>query len=266
MKAGRSATGSAESSSRTSPTASARRTLRRISWRSFLPSVPSQSSIEAPWGRVATGQTSSCSTVIVQPQSRSRRPKAAVRAVADGSPQRSRRRSTASHCRGVMRVAAVREVVGGGLGDPVQVAGRGQQRGVVGVVRGAEEHGLGVGRDGRQRRAVLVPDARAPRAVAGLHLVTVHQRDDAHGLRAGCGPGRDHDQGLLVGVRAVAVPPRPMHGPARERGRPGVRVDEGVPLGRFDRVERATLGPQRGKGHRRGRDAGGRRTVGFAGH
>ena len=39
MKVSRSASGSGESSSRTSPTASARRTLRRISWRSFLPSV-----------------------------------------------------------------------------------------------------------------------------------------------------------------------------------------------------------------------------------
>ena len=39
MNASRSASGSGESSSRISPTASARRTLRRISWRSFLPSV-----------------------------------------------------------------------------------------------------------------------------------------------------------------------------------------------------------------------------------
>ena len=37
MNVSRSATGSADSSRRTSPAASARRTLRRISWRSFLP-------------------------------------------------------------------------------------------------------------------------------------------------------------------------------------------------------------------------------------
>ena len=39
MNVSRSASGSCESSNRISPTASARRTLRRISWRSFLPSV-----------------------------------------------------------------------------------------------------------------------------------------------------------------------------------------------------------------------------------
>ena len=39
MNASRSATGSVDSTSSTAPAASARRTLRRISWRSFLPSV-----------------------------------------------------------------------------------------------------------------------------------------------------------------------------------------------------------------------------------
>ena len=39
-KASRSASGSVDRSRRTSPAASARRSLRRISWRSFLPSVP----------------------------------------------------------------------------------------------------------------------------------------------------------------------------------------------------------------------------------
>ena len=48
MKVSRSASGSVESVSRISPTASARRILRRISWRSFLPSVARKPSKSMP--------------------------------------------------------------------------------------------------------------------------------------------------------------------------------------------------------------------------
>ena len=51
MNVSRSASGSGESSNRTGPTASARRTLRRISWRSFLPSVARKSSMSTPVGQ-----------------------------------------------------------------------------------------------------------------------------------------------------------------------------------------------------------------------
>ena len=162
------------------------------------------------------------------------------------------------------RVAAVGEVVGERVGDGAEVVGCREERRVVGVVAGAEEHGLGVRRDGGDRGAVLVADRRPQLDVAGLHLVPVHQRDDAH--RAGVRPGvrRDDDDRLLVRVRAVRIPPRAMDAPARERGRPGVRIHEAVPVGLLDGIEGATHRTQCGQGHRRGRPADGRRTGGLA--
>ena len=86
----------------------------------------------------------------------------------------------------------------------------------------------------------------------------------ATGSASGRRVGRDDDEGLLVGVRAVGVPPGALEGPAGERGRPGVRVHEAVPVGLLDGIEGATHRSQCGQGHRRGRSADGRRTGGLA--
>ena len=127
-----------------SPTTSARRSLRRISWRSFLSSVARYSS-QSPLGEVMTGQTSSCSrrdvpaACAARSQGRIPAPAGPGRRSAAGA---GRRRPMVGR-RGRRRAA-------GEVSRPdaaATAAGRlgGQDRGVVGVVAGAEEDGLGIG-------------------------------------------------------------------------------------------------------------------------
>ena len=102
-----------------------------------------------PGGTRTTGQTSSRSTLSVQPSAISRAPNAAARASAAGSPQRRRRRSI-DVPRGRMRIVAGRrrgEVVGDRIGHGGQVARVGEHGRVVGVVGRAEEDRLRRWRD-----------------------------------------------------------------------------------------------------------------------
>ena len=113
-------------------------------------------------------------------------------------------------------------------------AGRGQDRRVVGVVRGAEED------RGRRRCATGVSSTVG--AVAHLRVDRARRRarprGDASAGRSRSGPppaaasaGHD-DQRLLVGVRAVGVPPRTLERPAGEGRRPRVAGRRGHPRSR----------------------------------
>ena len=112
-----------------------------------------------------------------------------------------------------MTAGGVREMVGQGLGDGREVAGRRQDRGVVGVVRGTEEHRRRGGIDPRQLQRVAVAHRRVGQRVGGLHLVAVHQRDDRPGFVA-VRPVRADEQRFLVGVVPEGVPPGSLEGPA----------------------------------------------------
>ena len=193
---------------------------------------------------------------------------------AEGSGQRIGRRVAAAEAAevhgvpriGVLRVPRRAAVRSQRLGHGRQVLGRGEQRGVVRVVRGAEEDRLRVRRDGGQLRAAGVADRGVQLHVGGLHLVAVHEGRDGHGRGVVGRVGRDQDHGLLVGVGAVPVPPGAMERPAREGRCPGVRVHERVPGRGIHVVERAADGPQgSGPGLRRRRVTVGRRTGRFAG-
>ena len=213
----------------------------------LLPRVPSWSSHAAPAG-VTTGQTSSArccrpATAISGARRHVERDRA--------SPRRRRRRSTSPRPRArvspwpevVRRAAARREVLG-----------RAEQRRVVRVVRGPEEHGLGVGR--HRGQGTSPPGGgcwSAARESARLHLVAVHERDDAHeAATPGAGRPRRRPTSPRGRLRRRR-PTTPVERPAREGSRPRVPVNEGVPLRRLDRVERTALSPQCGEGHRRGR-------------
>ena len=97
--------------------------------------------------------------------------------------------------------------------------------------------------------------------------MAVHERHDAHETATLARVGGDDDQRLLVRVGAVAVPPRPVERPAREGGRPRVRVDEGVPppparSSRTDGARPATRGrPPAGSSCRWPADSRTRRSV-----
>ena len=98
--------------------------------------------------------------------------------------------------------------------------------------------------------------------VRRLDLVAVHERDDR---RPGRRPVRrrrvEDDQRLLVGVRAVGVPPRPVERPARERRRPRVRAASAsqVARGRSRRTDARTAIE---RGGRQAASRGGRRGLG----
>ena len=245
-KASRSATGSVERSRRTSPAASARRSLRRTSWRSFLGSVPRYPSKSVPASNVTTGQTSSRSRTRVQP--------APVRR-AEGVGQRDDRGIAAAEAPQVDdvpggRVVGVVGAVGGrqgvrqGFGHRREVVRPGQDRRVVGVVAGPEEDRLRRRGDGRRGHVRHAAEAGPEDRVVGLHLVAVHERHDRDG-RPGVGRRRvHHDQRLFVGVRAVGVPPGAVDPPAGEGGRPRAGRGQGVPGRRVDGLEGPADGTQ----------------------
>ena len=135
--------------------------------------------MSAPSGSVTTGQTSSRSTLSVQPWAISRAPRAAASASAAGSPQRRRRRSRTSQS----RASRDDEVVRDGVGDGRQVGRRAQDGRVVGVIRRPEEDGGRRRRDGRQVRVRAVAKGRVDERVARLDLVAMHERDDRDDAR-----------------------------------------------------------------------------------
>jgi hypothetical protein len=99
---------------------------------------------------------------------------------------------------GVARVATVGQVVGDGVGHRGEIGRGREQRRVVGVVRGAEEHGRRVRRDLRERRAVRAAHLGPQLHVAGLHLVAVHQRRDGDRIRVVRPVRRDEGERLLA--------------------------------------------------------------------
>ena len=156
--------------------------------------------------------------------------------------------------------------------DRGQVVGRGEDRGVVGVVRGAEEDRLRGRRDRGQTGVVAMADLRGGGGVGGLDLVAVHERhdrDEVARLRPARGTARrGDDEGLVVGALPVGVPPRPLEGPRRERRRPRVAGGEGVPRRAGDRAEGASLDSQGSGGSGRitgvlGLSGGGRARTGW---
>ena len=125
------------------------------------------------------------------------------------------------------------------------------------VRRPEEDARRGVG-DRQQYAAGLVADRGPGRHVAGLQLVAVHQRHDAHDAcrPVGCGGRRrhlwcrlvHHDECLVVGGGAVRVPPCLLDAVSRERSRPRRGVGEGVPSRFRDLAERAAHGHKAGAG------------------
>ena len=198
-------------------------------------------------GTSTTGQTSSCSTLSVQPRrpraARRRspaRPRPGRRSEGDGDP----RRPTGGGGSGRRRRRGSRRA----RRRPPAVLGRGEQRRVVRVVGGAEEHGLGIGRDGGQRagrpawrivvRSSMSPGSTSWRCISGTMPTG---RASASGIRAGSPRPSPRARSRR------RHPTSAVDAPARERRRPGVRVSQPVPVGLLDRVERATHRPQRGK-------------------
>ena len=189
---------------------------------------PSSRPSSRPPGSVATGQTSSRSTLSVQPWAISRAPNAAASASAAGSPHRSRRRSTASHgigCRDRPPCSSTRRA------PPPPPAGPRARRAAWRSRRGTR----------RRRRP---PSRRAARASARAHRrggsscgARRRRTPPRGGASAGRsrrasvvrGAGRDEDQGLLVGVAAVPVPPGAVERPALKGVAQGFALGEGVP-------------------------------------
>ncbi len=129
-----------------------------------------------------------------------------------------------------------------------------EDRRVVGVVRGAEEDRRGVGGHGRQVGVGVAAEARPGVGVVRLDLVPVHERHDRDRRRAAVGRRVGVDQGerLVMGVGAVAVPPRALERPAGERCRPRVRGREAVPGRGREGLQRAPLGAKSRTGRRIG--------------
>ena len=146
MNASSSASGSVASSRRTSPTASARRTLRRISWRSFLPSV-AEVVVEVDAVRQRHDRADILALDV-------ERPALADLAGPEGRGEGVGRRVAAAEPAQVDdvpgRAVGVGEAGRDRVGHGRQVGRRREDRRVVGVVRGPEEDGLGVGSDRRQ--------------------------------------------------------------------------------------------------------------------
>ena len=156
-----------------------------------------------------------------------------------------------------------REVRDESRGDRRKVRRGGEDRRVVGVVRRSEEDGLRGRLDRRERLLVAAADRRTPVGVARLHLVAVHQGQDRD--RAGSGRrGRVLDEErLLVGRRAVPIPPGAVEGPAAERRRERAPVHERVPGGRGDLPDRASTDREpAGRVARRARPVSGGRGAG----
>ena len=132
------------------------------------------------------------------------------------------------------------EVADDGVADARQIRRRRKNRGVVRVIRGAEEdRGRRSGHRAEDRTG-LVADRRARRNVARLQLVAMHQGRYPDDLARG---GLVHDdKRLVVGGVAVRVPPCPLHAVARKRGRGRRSVDESVPHLSGDGIEGAAAG------------------------
>ena len=246
MKASRSASGSAESSRRISPTASARRTLRRISWRSFLPSVDEVGLHVGP-DREGHDRADVLALDV-------ERPALGHLARPEGRGQRVGRRVAAAQPPQVddvprAPVGGLGEIAGERVGDGRQVRGRGQDRRVVGVVRGAEEDRGGGRRDrrqlGRRRRGASWCGAAASPGSTSWRCISGTMRDRVRAGRRSDGTRTSVSSWALAAVR---IPPRALEGPAGERGRPRVLRARGHPTSR--------AGCRRSSGARRARRVG----------
>ena len=252
-----------------SPAASARRILRRISWRAFLSSVDEVVlEVDASAGSVTTGQTSSRSRFDRPAVARSRRRPNAVG-------ERVGRRIAAAQAAQVDDVPGLRvvgssasgvgrEVIDEGVGDRRQVGRGGEDRRVVGVVGGAEEDRLGGRRDRRQVAAAspwrildavsASPGSTSWRCISG----TIATGSPASGRRP-AGRGR------TTSVWSWALPPYASHharwNAQRENGvAHGLRAARASQVVARDVVERAAA---RRAGQ--GRTGPHRRVVGLPG-
>ncbi len=270
MNASRSASGSGESSSRTSPTASARRTLRRISWRSFLPSV-GEVVVDVGADRQGHDRADVLALDV-------ERPALGDLARPEGRGQRVGGRVAAAQ---PAEVDDVPRSALGGLGEvgrrarrrrPAGRPGRpGASRSRRGTRRRRRPPSRSAGPASARRRApwrIVVwvsasPGSTSWRCMSG----TIATGSAPAGASAG-----DEDQRLLVRVRAVGVPPRALEGPAGERGRPRVAGGEGVPgrragCRRSSGARRAAARPATGRSSRAvGRRTGRLRVKGQGGH
>ena len=179
MKTSSSASASAESSSRISPTASARRTLRRISWRTFL-DERAQVGLDVGAVRQRDDRADVLALDVERPafghlEGAERRGQRVGRRIAAAQP---------AQVDDVPRPAVGRSgEVGGQRGRHGRKVGRvGQDRRVVGVVRGAEEDRRGRRRDRRQLEIGAVAHLGVGQLVARLDLVAMHQRHDGQRL------------------------------------------------------------------------------------
>ena len=167
----------------------------------------------------------------------------------------------------VLRVPDRAAVRGQGLGHGRQVRGRGQQRRVVRVVRGAEEDRLRVRRDGGQlgRRPRGGSWCAAPRRQGSTSWRCMSGAMATGGASSGASAGTRtrSPRGRWRRTR----PTRRGGTPSARRGLPtGSRPTSASQVGGIHRVERAADGPQgSGSGLRRRRVTVGRRTGRFAG-
>ena len=248
MNASRSASGSGESSSRISPTASARRTLRRISWRSFLPRVA-----EVVVHRRAVREGHDRADVLALEVER---PALGHLAGTEGGGQRVGGRVAAAQPAQVDDVPVGRAVRLGEVGRerrrrrPAGRSGAHEDRRVVGVVRGPEEDRRGVGRRPASASASapwrIVVWVSASLGSTSWRCMSGTIATGSAVPSAGASAG-DDDERLLVGVRAVGVPPGPVERPA-ENG-----VAHGVRAARASQVARGMSATARGSARRRRR-------------
>ncbi len=247
MNASRSASGSAESSRRISPLASARRTLRRISWRSFLPS-----DVEVVVHRRADRQRHDRADVLALEVEG---PALGDLAGAERRRERVGRRIAAAQSPEVDDVPGRRAPApapGSRRARPRPRAGRPAPPGRSRSRRDTRPRRRRPWRRGhrRQRRVGAVAHRRVRRGVGRLDLVAVHQRDDRD--RVGR-PSAGRRPGPATRVSSWAFAPYASHH-ARWNAQPGER-------GRPRRLGSERV-PGRGRDARRRRVARAKRRAG----
>ena len=202
MKSSRSARGLALVVSSTGPQDSARRTLRRISWRCFLSNVARYPS------KICPGvERHDRADVFALARDR---PAAARSGLAEGGQQRVGGRiaaAQASQVDGLPRLGiasltdVAREVGGKRRGHRRQVVRGSEDRRVVGVVARPEEDDLGGWRYCGKGRALAVTHRGVRGCVTGFDRVAVHQRNDVDGAAVGSAGS------TTTSVCSWAVPP-----------------------------------------------------------
>src|SRR5262245_27372978 len=89
-----------------------------------------------------------------------------------------------------------------------------------------------------------MPQLRLGQLVARLDLMAMHQWHDRDGIPTAWDV-RAQDEGLLVGVVGVRVPPGPLKRPAREWRGPGGACGEGIPAISWDVTDGPRLDTER---------------------